>query len=452
MNTLSPVTGAAASCPPATAILAAARLLLPDLERGRRIEAATLRAAMETAFGASDATGAWDWKSAYEACEVATVLFLRKYGKALFRQSATMPDPLAQLAKIATLMPTQTRRSEDSEGFQQFSTPLPLGLAVLAAAAITPEDVVLEPSAGTGLMAILAEMLGGRLILNELAGTRAALLSSLFPALNVTRVDAAQIDDHLDVGLVPSVVVMNPPFSALAHVAGRSTDAAFRHVASALARLAPGGRLVTITGAGFGPEAPTWREAFIRLQATGRVVFSAAIDGSVYARHGTTIETRLTVIDKQPAGDPAAFPASPGVAPDVVTLIGWIAEQVPDRLPVSVPLCAVPGSSPVSGPARAARARPVHAAHFNPARSHEPEGIELAYEVVDWTPPEGGRLSDAIYEPYALQSIKIPERSRIRPGWCNPPPWPRSRHRVRPTGPCCPPTSARACPRRSLKP
>ena len=33
----------------------AARLLLPDLERGRRIDAAILRAAMEAAFGASDA-------------------------------------------------------------------------------------------------------------------------------------------------------------------------------------------------------------------------------------------------------------------------------------------------------------------------------------------------------------------------------------------------------------
>jgi hypothetical protein len=33
---------------------------------------------------------------------------------------------------------------------------------------------VLEPSAGTGLLAILAEIAGGTLILNELADTRAA--------------------------------------------------------------------------------------------------------------------------------------------------------------------------------------------------------------------------------------------------------------------------------------
>ena len=71
MNSLSPAAGPAASISPATAILAAARLLLPHLERGARIDAAILRASMETAFGASDAAGVWDWKSAYEACEVA---------------------------------------------------------------------------------------------------------------------------------------------------------------------------------------------------------------------------------------------------------------------------------------------------------------------------------------------------------------------------------------------
>ena len=37
----------------------------------------------------------------------------------------------------------------------------------------------------------------------------------------------------------------------------------------------------------------------------------------------------------------------------------------------------------------------------------EPEAVELAYETVDWTPPEGARLTDALYEEYGLQSIRI---------------------------------------------
>ncbi len=64
----------------ASAVMKAARQLLIDLEQGRRIDAAVLRNAMEAAFGASDTTGAWNWKTAYDACEAATVLFLRRYG------------------------------------------------------------------------------------------------------------------------------------------------------------------------------------------------------------------------------------------------------------------------------------------------------------------------------------------------------------------------------------
>src|SRR3546814_8079868 len=92
---------------------------------------------METAVGASDVTGAWDWKTAYEACEAATVLFLRKYGKALFRKATSPAARLSALGKIAALLPTHTRRSEESQALQQFSTPAPLGLVAVAAASLT---------------------------------------------------------------------------------------------------------------------------------------------------------------------------------------------------------------------------------------------------------------------------------------------------------------------------
>ena len=142
MNMVFPVADPVTPLAAEPAILAAANLLLPSLERGERIDAATLRRAMETAFGASDATGVWDWKLAYEACEVATVLFLRKYGKALFRKAASPAARISVLAKIAALWPPQTRRSEESQNLQQFSTPIPLGLTALTAAAITPDDRV----------------------------------------------------------------------------------------------------------------------------------------------------------------------------------------------------------------------------------------------------------------------------------------------------------------------
>jgi len=80
---------------------------------------------------------------------------------------------------------------------------------------------------------------------------------------------------------------------------------------------------VAITGASCSPDNPSWANISVRLQERGWVVFSAAIDGAVFAKHGTTIDTRLTVIDRFPAVDPTIFPASPGIAPDVATLLGW---------------------------------------------------------------------------------------------------------------------------------
>ena len=412
MNALLPLADTLPATPLAAsgdsaAVHAAALLILPHLERGAHVDAVALRGAMETAFGGSDASGLWDWKTAYEACEVATVLFLRKYGKALFRKAGSPIAALPLLGKIVGLLPTHTRRSQESQALQQFSTPIPLGLVAATAAAITPADRVLEPSAGTGLLAILAEIAGGSLVLNELADTRAALLSSLFPAIPVTRFDAAQTDDHLDAAAIPSVVLMNPPFSAMVHVEGRMADAAFRHVASALARLAPGGRLVTITGANFGPEAPTWTAAFTRLQERGRVVFSAGIDGAVYAKHGTTFATRLTVIDKLPADDPTAFPASPGTAPDAATLMEWIGAHLPPRLPVD-PSVIVPAAAPAA--ARSVRGYLNRAARTAPAAvAAEPEGVALDYEIIDALAEteHSGRISDAIYEEYGLQAIRI---------------------------------------------
>ena len=359
---------------------------------------------MESAYRGSDADGAWDWKTAYDSCEAATILFLRKFGPAMRARAASPAALLPMLAKIAGLLPTHTRRSEESQALQQFSTPIALGLAASAAAAITPADLVLEPSAGTGLLAIFAELAGESLVLNELAETRAGLLGHLFPGIAVTRFDAAHIDDHLDTSVTPSVVLMNPPFSAVAHVDRRMADAALRHISSALARLADGGRLVAITGASFAPDNPAWTDAFAHFQERGQIVFSAAIDGSVYAKHGTTIDTRLTVIDKRPDEDQSVFPASPGIAPDAATLLAWVTAAIPPRLPLAAAMTAPTPARPiVSRTVRPSVARPSSV----PARTPEVPTIELAYETVDWKPVEGGRITDALYEEYGLQSIRI---------------------------------------------
>src|SRR5467141_3649521 len=392
----------------ASAVVKAARQLLTDLERGRRVDAAVLRNAMEAAFTASDATGAWNWKTAYDACEAATVLFLRRYGAAMRAKAASPAAMLPMLRRITGLLPTQTRRSEESESLQQFSTPIGLAYVASVAAAITPVDVVLEPSAGTGLLAILAELAGASLILNEFAESRAGILAQLFPAISTTRFDAAHINDHLDAGIVPSVVLMNPPFSAAVHVDRKMADAALRHIGSALARLPAGGRLVTITGANVAPDNPAWTGSFIRLQQEGRIVFSAAIDGAVYAKHGTNIDTRLTVIDRVPANDITSFPASPGIAPDLATLLGWVIQQVPPRGSIAgTPTRASPAIASISTP-RTVRAYVSQRSPAAVAPAVDLVATEVAYEPVDWIPTDASKITDALYEAYTLQSIRIP--------------------------------------------
>jgi len=385
----------------ADAIFRAGQALIAPLQKGPPVDAEALRAALTASFGGTDAQGFWQWKDAYDACEIAQILFLRRFGAAMRRKAGDAPAMLAMLQKLAALFPTHTKRSAESVALQQLSTPLPLAFITGQAAMIGRSDVVLEPSAGTGLLAIHAELAGASFALNEIAETRAGLLGHLFPGIAVTCHDAAHIDDYLDPALVPSVILMNPPFSAGAKVEGRVADAALRHISSALARLPAGGRLVAITGANLSPENPSWRDAFIRLQERGSLVFTAAIDGRLYARHGTNVATRLTVIDKIPADRPDSFPASPGMATDAATLLAWVQSHVPPRRACTGARAAAPVRSHV--PARAASSVPKP----QPA-APEIAAAELAYETRDWALAESERLSDALYETYALQSIRIP--------------------------------------------
>ncbi len=107
------------------AILAAANHLLPDLQQGTRVNSTRLRAALEAAFGGSDAEGAWTWKSAYEACESATVLFLRRFGPAMRTRAAGPAALLAMLDRLAGLLPTHTRRCSSSRPRSGWASPPP---------------------------------------------------------------------------------------------------------------------------------------------------------------------------------------------------------------------------------------------------------------------------------------------------------------------------------------
>ena len=380
----------------ASGILAAAASLLSSLEAGKSLDARILREAMLSAFHVSDADGAWIWKDAYEAAEAAAVLFLRKYAKAMHAKAATPAQYLAMIERLSALLPSHTRRSEESDQFQQFSTPLGLAYLMGHAAQIAPGEAVLEPSAGTGLLAIQAEAAGASLILNELADTRRAMLAGLFSAASVTGFNAEHIDDYLSPSSAPAIALMNPPFSASPSVERTMRDAAARHIRSALRRLPEGGRLVVLTGANQKPGGED-------LAGKGKCVFTATIAGAIYARHGTTVDTRLTVIDRV-SGD-AASPETAGHAATLAELLALIDGKLPSRPSLSGATAAA--SYAVVPPAAPA----AQTSSSLPARSAPQLRLPIAAAEVIYgareTAESGAAFSDRLYEPYAVQAIAI---------------------------------------------
>ena len=425
---------AAAIDPPASstrpitgdALFAAARTLLPVLEAGRPLDAATLRDAMTDAFGGSDAAGAWVWKDAYEAAEAAVVIFMQRYGRGMRTNAGAGPDGprrmLAMLDAVAALEPSHTRRSEEQVRLQQFSTPLPLAYAALQAAAIRPGDIVLEPSAGTGMLAVMAECaLGkgaaGHLHLNEYGRTRARLLTQLFPQAVVTAFDAEAIADRLR-DVRPTVVLMNPPFSVSPGVDRIRHDADLRHVRSAVSMLPPGGRLVTITSARCIPGDAAWTGAFARLHGYGpggpaaRCIFTMAIDGRAYARRGTGFDTRLTVLER--SAEPGIAVDREARAADAAALLDAVVARVPQRLPVAAPPVSTGHARDLFGkavapPAKRRGPKPVSTPETRQAHDWGPV-TELAVETgpVEPVAADAAANDAGPYAPWRPGAVRVP--------------------------------------------
>ena len=402
----------------ADALCAAARSLLPALEAGRSLDAATLRDAMTRAFGGTDAGGAWLWKDAYEAAEAAAVLFLRRYGRAMRRRAGGGPDGpanmLAMLSALAALEPSHTRRSEEQVRLQQFSTPLPLANAAVQAAAIRPGDTVLEPSAGTGMLAVMAECaLGtrarGSLHLNEIAPVRADILARLFPGTAVTRHNAEAVADFLP-DVRPTVVLMNPPFSATPGVDRIRHDADLRHIRSAFSMLPAGGRLVAVTSANCVPGDRAWNDTFASFAGEARVVFTMAVDGRAYARRGTGFETRLTVLDR--GGDPGIDIDidREARAADAAELLDAVIASAPPRLPVQAALGAdLFGRVPATrtrkpAPVRRRPAAPPPARDWGPVSELDTQGGEAASDPEIYQAP----TSASPHEAWRPSVVRVP--------------------------------------------
>jgi len=266
-------------------ILAAARSLAPRLNQLRSLDRRQVSAAMTTMFGASDAEGAWSWRDAYDAIEAALVIQLRRLGPQLSRLEDAPVETLSLLETLSELTLTHSRRSEEQIALDQFSTPPQLGALAVLAGQVRAGDAVLEPSAGTGLLAVLAEACEASLSLNEISAGRFALLEGLFPRANRSQHDARHLRDILPSSGAFDVVLANPPFQQLEV-----------HLQSAIDCLAEGGRLSAIVPARLLDDPG----ALAALARRGAVRLRLAFHPRAYARHGTSVETGLLVVDRQP--------------------------------------------------------------------------------------------------------------------------------------------------------
>lgn len=379
------------------AVIAAGRALLPFLERGQKLDADILRTVMREATGGDDAAGAWVWKTAYDAAEIALVLFLDKHLRSIEKRASSPVQALSMLGRVQALFSTHTKRSDESVALQQFSTPLALAYLVERAACVKPSDLVLEPSAGTGLLAVFARARRAHLLLNEIADTRAHALGAIFEGVRVSRHNAEHIHDLLPAAVAPSVVLMNPPFSASPKVTGRMAGIDARHVRSAFARLVPDGRLVAITSENFDP----WET----LRGHGTVMLSVVLDGAFFKPHGTSIGTRLSVVDKAvrfSSAPQTLFADTPGELLELIsTHVTTSTSARLDCKPV-LPKDFTPASKPA--PIRAVSApTSLKSSGFGPA-----DGVELEYSIAMDVRAAEVHAGEGIYEPYRVERIVIP--------------------------------------------
>jgi len=276
--------------------------LAAKLGQDGEITSAFLTQTANRVFGGTQADGTYSPKDAYDAMEAAFNIHLLATEPAdwIVNGAEWAQAKVAELTQRIQRLPTQTRRDPEMDEWQQFSTPPALAFVANWVAAIRPDDRMMEPSAGTGDLAIWSHIAGADVVLNELAPRRQALLAQLFPDATLFRENAEQLDNVLPADTIPTVIVMNPPFSSTAgRVQGQRSNAnGAKHIEQALRRLADGGRLVAIVGQGMAADRPAFRAWWYQIEAKYTVRANIGIDGREYAKYGTSFDNIILVIDK----------------------------------------------------------------------------------------------------------------------------------------------------------
>ena len=193
-------------------------------------------------------------------------------------------------------LPNQTWRSQKQTDWQQFSTPPPIAYFLAYLLNLKDGEPVLEPSAGTGNLAVWVSRAGIKIHTNEIDPRRRILLKQI--GFTPTTFNAEFINDFLAPDISPDCVMMNPPFSANGGRTKNSSKYGFRHVESALERLRHGGRFGIILGEAGGLDTKTGRKFWQKTVERFDVKTNIKLSGREYYKNGTTVDVNLIFGEK----------------------------------------------------------------------------------------------------------------------------------------------------------
>lgn len=185
---------------------------------------------------------------------------------------------------IDQVLATKTVQKPDT--FDFFPTPAELVARIIDLAEIEPDMLVLEPSAGTGNIAIQLRDRGARVECIEMNEKHCRQLRSLgltYWCSDFTKTLASRRFDR---------VVMNPPFSKKQDV---------QHVQHAIGHLKPSERLVAIMSQGtrFRQDS-TIRSFHAYVERTAAAYSWLDVPAGAFAESGTNVATTILVYDAKP--------------------------------------------------------------------------------------------------------------------------------------------------------
>lgn len=236
----------------------------------------------------------------HEIFETAVNLYLAKlFCSKAFSERAE--QTLEFLEKISITFPPQSWRGNEQIALQQLSTPPTIAFIMARILNPEPSEIAIEPSAGTGDLAVRLKIAGlTTIVVNEISENRREFLK--IQGYEPFGINAEFLHDLLPPEIKPKVCLMNPPFSTSAgRTAHKDSNFGFRHISAALQRLEPDGKLVALVGTDAALKTDKGKKFWYEISAEYDIRAFINLPRRAYYKFGTSIQTCIVAIQKRQA-------------------------------------------------------------------------------------------------------------------------------------------------------